>query len=186
MSTLADEFCAWVLHPSRTNDELYTAELILEWGRVVWGWKHKNPEVTDWELDRKKRSARRLNPAYRPKIDRDLLDKTIEVWGEIKRFATSYSDDRVVRNLSALHFFPHLEEVEIRDCEVEDFSVLRELQALKKYCVTEPHLNGGHHFQSLEDLAVLPTLESLSLSLSGRISLYWVMWGRSTAWRRQT
>ena len=48
---LPEEFQNWALDPSRTNDELFTVELLLEWGRVVWGWKHQQPKIHDWDRE---------------------------------------------------------------------------------------------------------------------------------------
>ena len=163
--TLAEQFRDWALNPARTNEELFTVELLIAWGRVVWGWKHKKPPPMDWEADRKHREERRLNPAYRAVLNREHLDCTVEVWDQMKKLGHTWSEDRPVRDLSVLQFFPHFEELDVQPCEVADLSPLAGLRQLKKLGLSEPHLLGGHVVESMEELRNLPALETVSLNL---------------------
>jgi hypothetical protein len=162
---LPEVFQQWALDPARTNDELFTVEILLEWGRVVWGWKHQQPKMPDWDKEQAHRKERRLNPAYRPQIKRDYLDATIEIWADIKKFYYTSWDDRPMRNIEALRFFPHLEEVHMNDAEIADLSPLAELRQLVSLQLHEPLSNGGHVMHDLGAIAGLPALDRLSISL---------------------
>jgi hypothetical protein len=163
--THPEEFQQWALDPARTNDELFTVEILLEWGRVVWGWKHQQPKMPDWDKEQAHRKERRLNPAYRPQIKRDFLDATIEVWAEVKKFHYTSWEDRPMRNIEALRFFPHLDEVNINDAELADLSPLAGLHQLTSLQLHEPLSNGGHVMHDLSAIAGLPALNRLSVSL---------------------
>jgi hypothetical protein len=159
------EFQQWALDPARTNDELFTVEILLEWGRVVWGWKHQQPKMPDWDKEQAHRKERRLNPAYRTQIKRDYLDATIEIWADIKKFYYTSWEDRPMRNIEALRFFPHLEEVQINDAEIPDLSPLASLRQLTTLHLHEPLSNGGHVMHDLNAIAGLPALSRVSVSL---------------------
>ncbi len=162
---LAEEFRKWVLDPARTNDELLPAVHLLHRGRVVWGWKHQQPKFGDFDERLAEAKRRRLNPALRPPIDPEDLAATVEVWAEVKRFANSMSSsDRPIRNLEALRFFPHLEEVSVEGAELPDLSLLAGLSGLRTLTLTETGLLGGYITTDLRPLAGLP-IEKLNLSL---------------------
>jgi hypothetical protein len=162
---LPEDFKQWALEPSRTNDELFTVELIVEWGRVVWGWKHQQPKMHDWDKEQAHRKERRLNPAYRPQINREYLDATVEVWAELNKLHYMSWEDRPIRDLSALRFFPHLEELHLNDAEIADLSPISDLGRLASLQLHEPLSNGGHVICDVSALADLPHLRKLSLSL---------------------
>ncbi|HEY3663707.1 MAG TPA: hypothetical protein VGL24_11185 [Chthoniobacterales bacterium] len=165
MEQLAEEFRKWVLDPARTNDELLPVISLIYWGRVVWGGKHKQPYDTDYDARRAEAKQRRLNPALRPAIDRTELDAAVEMWAEVKKFDNHWaSEDRVLRNLEAFRFFPHLEEVSLEEAEVPDLSPLAGLSGLRTLSIREPVLLGGHVVADLRPLAGLP-IEKLNLSL---------------------
>jgi hypothetical protein len=160
-----EDFKKWALEPTRTNDELFTVELIIEWGRVVWGWKHQQPKMHDWDKEQAHRKERRLNPAYRPQLNREYLDATVEVWSEMTKLHYMSWEDRPIRDLSALRFFPHLEELHLNDAEIADLSPISALERLTSLHLHEPLSNGGHVILDLSALTGLPNLRKLSLSL---------------------
>jgi hypothetical protein len=163
--SLPEEFQHWTLDPGRTNDELFTVELLLEWGRIVWGWKHQQPKMHDWDREHAHRKERRLNPAYRPQINREYLAYTVEIWADLKKLHYASWEDRPIRNLDAIRFFPHLEELHLNDAEIADLSALRELRQLTSLQLHEPHTNGGHVLHDLTAIAGLPALSKVSISL---------------------
>src|SRR5215203_3468996 len=123
--TAAEEFRAWVLDPARTSEELLPVVHFLYWGRVVWGWKHKNPSKSDYDRRRAEEKHRRLHPAVRPQINQEELEATLEVFPTVTKLETAWGDnDRPVRDLSVLRWLPQLEEVSIRESEVRDLSPL--------------------------------------------------------------
>ena len=159
---LAEEFRRWVLDPARTSEELCTAEIILESGENMWRAQHQQYR-NDWDEQQKKRKERAGNPAYRPTIQRESVDRTVEVAHLLKHFSASWMDDRPVRDLSALHFFPSLEDVSIT-AETMDFSALHKLPHLRRLSIHEPGTNGGHVITEVNGLAGLK-LNFLSLSI---------------------
>jgi hypothetical protein len=163
--SLPEEFQNWALDPARTNDELFTVELLLEWGRIVWGWKHQQPKIHDWDREHAHRKERRLNPAYRTQINREFLAYTIEIWEDFKKLHYMSWEDRPIRNLEALRFFPHLEELHLGDAEIADLSPLKDLRQLTSLNLHEPLSNGGHVIHDLSAIAGLPALSKLSISL---------------------
>jgi hypothetical protein len=165
MKNLAEDFKEWALDPKRTNEELFTLELLLEKGRVVWGWKHKNYGHDDWDAKRAHSEERRLNPAYRAVVNREYLDCTVEIWEKFTDFSPNQWNDRPVRDISALRFFPQLETVHLRECEVADFSPLAAMRGLKSVQISEPNLLGGYVVENLDALAGLPALENLHIGM---------------------
>src|SRR5215208_375088 len=161
---LFQDFQRWVADPERTIDELCPVELLLNWARVVWGWKHKQPVMTDWSKTNAAKKERLNNPAYRPKIDGEKLEMAREIWGEIVKWPLSNYEDRPVRSLAVLRFLPHLEELQIDSAEIADLSVLSGLRHLRKLKLGEP-ATGGHVTKQFGPLADLTALESLTLSL---------------------
>jgi hypothetical protein len=151
--SLADDFRRWVADPARSVDELCAVEVLLELGEGIWKGQHKQ-YGTDWEAKARKRKERAGNPAYRPKIQKKLLDQTLEVAPLIKNFSASWHDDRPIRSLEPLRFFPSIEEIGVT-LETNDFSPLRSLPALRRLNFTEPHNGGGHVINDLSALAGL-------------------------------
>ncbi len=158
----ADEFPKWVADPARTVDELCAVEVLLELGESMWKAQHKQ-YGTDWEAQARKRKERAGNPAYRPTIRKKALEQTIEIGHLLKNFSASWHDDRPIRSLAPLKFFPSFEEVGVT-LEVNDFTPLRELPALRRLNFHEPHNGGGHVIQSLAGLEGLK-LQTLGAGL---------------------
>jgi hypothetical protein len=148
-----DDFRQWVADPARTVDELCAVEVLLELGEGIWKGQHKQ-YATDWDAKARKRKERAGNPAYRPKLNKKMLDQTIEVAHLIKNFSASWHDDRPLRSLEPLRFFPSIEEVGVT-LETNDFSPLRALPALRRLNFHEPHDGGGHVIHDLSQLAGL-------------------------------
>jgi hypothetical protein len=137
---------------------------LLNWARVVWGWKHKSPATTDWAKAQSAKKERLNNPAYRPKIDTEKLEMAGEIWAEIVKWPISNYEDRPVRSLAVLRFLPHLEELEIDAAEIADLGPIAGLSKLRKLKLGEP-ANGGHITKDLTPLAGLAMLEVVTLNL---------------------
>jgi hypothetical protein len=163
-ASLFQDFRRWIADPGRTNDELCPVELLLNWARVVWGWKQKKPAATDWAKTQAAKKERLNNPAYRPKIDPEKLEMAGEIWGEIVKWPVSNYEDRPVRSLAVLRFLPHLEELDIDAAEIADLTPIAGLPKLRKLKLGEPG-NGGHITKDLTPLAGLAALEVLTLNL---------------------
>lgn len=161
-----EAFRSWALDPARTLEQLCTLEVFLKWGRVVWGWKHNDQEMPDWNRDAAKRKERRENPAYRPKIDPLAVERTAEVWDRIDKWSSSNHDDRPMRNLDVLRFFPNIVELGVDMAEVRDLSPIAELKGLRSLRFTEPFgETGGFATTNLDALKGMQHLETLNLNL---------------------
>lgn len=152
---LAEEFKKWTLDRSRTNEELYLAELLIEDGHARWRSIKQCPFVPyDYDAERKRRKQRALNPAYRPRLDQEKLAHTVEAWPELKRLSNNHNDDRPVHDLTALRFFPNLEAVDLRT-KLSDLSGLKVLAGLKELKLTDFHLADISGLEGLNCLADL-------------------------------
>lgn len=159
---LVDDFRHWVADSARTVNELCAAEVLLEIGEGIWKGKNRQPDV-NWDAKARKRKERAGNPAYRPSINQKALDRTIEVAPILKHFTATWHDDRPIRSLAPLRFFPEIQDVSAT-AEVTDFSSLHALPALKRLNLTEPHADGGHVMRDFNGLAGLK-IQSLSLAV---------------------
>src|SRR5688572_14853803 len=161
---LAEEFRQWALDPKRTTDELCATELLLEWGENFWRAHHKQ-YGTDHEAQARKRKERAGNPAYRPKLNKTLIEHTIEVEHLLKSFHHIWHDDRPLRSVAPFQFFHTIEDLNLGLAEVADLSPVRLLPALKKLTISEPGAGGGF---IVKDLSVLAGLELTSLGINLR------------------
>jgi hypothetical protein len=155
---LAEQFRVWALEPVRTNDELYTIELLVESARVLWCQRHQRYERPDWDARHAHSKQRMLNPAYRAHISREKLDALVEVWADMRVFRTPVHNDRPLGELETLRFFPQLTDVEISGSftRIDALAGLRELKSLS--------LASGA-VADIGALAGLPKLKTLRLSL---------------------
>lgn len=163
--SLADDFKHWALDPARTNDELFTVELLIEWGRVAWGWKHQNPKPFDYPGKAAREEERKMNPAYRPELNPEWLDATVECWAELKMLYGQHYKDRPVRDLAALRFFPHLEKVTLDPGELVNMAPLAGLRGLQQLTFREENDHPRHLLEDLAGLRGLPQLAEVTLSL---------------------
>lgn len=157
--SLAEKFRAWALEPGRTNNELYTVELLVATAWDVWCHRHQRHERMDWEARHAHSKQRLLNPAYRAHISRKKLDALVEVWACMHAFRTPTYNDRLLGEIETLRFFPHLTEVEIcgNFTRIDALAGLRELKSLSITSGTVTDLGA---------LTGLPALETLRLSLN--------------------
>lgn len=156
---LANEFAAWAREPRRTNEELYLAELLIEQGHGLWKRVNKAPwSAKDYEAKVAHSKRRALIPAYRAKLDKKKLAHTVEMWAEIEAVVNEMYQDRPVRNLEALRFFPHLTKVELYT-ELAELSGLNGLTGLRELKLRDSRL------ADLSTLAQFSQLERLDLHL---------------------
>ena len=156
---LAEQFRAWALAPGRTDDERYTIELLVEAAQARADEKNKAPRP-DFDAVRTRRKRRALNPAHRPDLSRAQLDLVVEFWAGITRVenGTSLEEDRPVRDLGALRFFPHVTTLKLTS-ELDDLAALAAVPGLK---VLELHDESLGNF---DGIAALTQLEEVNLHL---------------------
>ena len=162
---LADEFRNWVLDPIRTNDELFTAERLVDWGHRIWCGVHEQHDPPDWERDKRERGERVGNPAYRAKINPLWVEHTIEVADRLTNMTCLFSSDRHVRDVKVFRFFPATESLALNDVEMCDLSPLAGLGNLRSLQYQEPRLVVSVGAEDFAGLAALSRLETLTLTL---------------------
>jgi len=155
---LAEQFHAWALEPSRTNDELYTIELLVESAWGTWCHRHKRHEPLDVDAKTAQAKRRMLNPAYRARISREKLDALVEVWADMRRFSVSTYNDRPMGEVETLRFFPQLTDVGVSG-NFPRIDALAGLRGLKSLSINSETL------ADIGALSGLPALETLHLTL---------------------
>ncbi len=162
---LADEFRNWVLDPIRTNDELFTAERLVDTGHRIWCGVHQQFDPPNWEQDRRERKERAGNPTYRAKINPLWIEHTIEVADRLTNMTCLFSQDRHVRDAKVFRFFPAIDSLALNDVELCDLSPLAGLENLRNLRYQEPRTVVCVAAEDFSGLAALSRLETLSLIL---------------------
>ena len=157
-----ENFLKWVSNPARTNDELFTVELLLEQSRG-YGWPH---QFVDPGIDARMQRAkeRRANPAYRPSLHLEELRTLIETAEKKTSFSGGYGD-RPLRDLSVLRFFPFLTNLSVQPSDVTDFTPVASLSRLTYFSIADYDDLYGCHPISLAQCGAMESLERLHLAL---------------------
>ncbi len=158
------DFIAWACDPARTNDELFTVELLIELMRYRSNWRFKERHDS-FDIGLAKKKERHLNPAYRPSLLVDEIEELGQHAATVTHFRSGGSYDRPLRDLHALSFFPALEEIGISHSDVCDFSPLAKLPHLKRLTVMETGTVGGYQAAELEQWGEMRELEYFHLFL---------------------
>lgn len=153
-----EEFIAWALSPERTLEEAYCAERIVEDGYMHWSMAN-GQGMPPWDARHKLAKKRRQNPAHRTTLDPVVVRRAAEKLSAIDNIDLSSWDDRPIRDLSALRFFPHLKRLSIYGHEFTDVSVFRALPRLEELALSSEEL------EDLTPIASLTALKSLRLHL---------------------
>jgi hypothetical protein len=175
-------FVDWALDDTRTIEERYTVELLVEEAMVHWHLKRQTGRGEGWETRRARQRQRDLNPAYDPRYSEENLRRASEMLAS----KTSWSQcinyhGRPVRDVQALRFLTALEDVRLTRVEVLDLGPLAEMPKLRvlhlhsmncddyrplMHCVhlQELSLTLGVHWPEVAGLETLEQLESLSLT----------------------
>jgi hypothetical protein len=175
------DFLDWALDNSRTGEERFTIERLVEEQLSFWHVKHQTGHYSSWQFEYERKRQRYLNPGYEPSYLREDLERAWEVLAERKlwhRFG-SYQD-RPLRDLQVLRFFPHLESLSLgfegTDCSpLADLPRLRGLKFSSLVCedlrpitrctgLRELELRFGRGWPELTGLEQLQHLEQLELS----------------------
>ncbi len=157
------DFIAWVTDPQRTNDELFTVELLVERMRAWQHWPFRDRSL-GFEEQQKVRKERRFNPAYRPLLALDELEALQERAGTVTHFGASGMSDRTLRDLTALGFFPALENINISSVDISDLSPLGSLPRLNWLTFMESRDSAAERLD-FGRLGPKPVLDHLHLSL---------------------
>lgn len=157
------EFMQWVSDPARTTDELFMVEVILEEARGSdWPFAYTN---NDFDARMERARERKMNPAYRPALHLDELQHLIERVEAVRHSSGAYGEDRPIRDLAALRFFPHLEQMNVQSSDVLDLSPLAALPKLKSLSIGEYGDLYGCQPLCFAQCGEMRALERLHLSL---------------------
>src|SRR5438046_5125740 len=151
------DFIGWVTDPARTNDELFTVELLIERMRYWQNWPFRERKL-DFDEEQEAKKERRFNPAYRPLLALDELEALQERAGTVTHFQSSGMSDRPLRDLTALRFFPALENINITGVDVPDLSTLGALPKLTSLTLMESVDLGRAHQFDFAPLGLKPAL----------------------------
>jgi hypothetical protein len=155
-----ESFVAWALDDSRTRDERYTVEVLVEQGIRHWNSQRKIYRDTSFEESYAKSRERKLNPAYQPDYDEDGLRKTAESLADLKNW---WPGGHAIVSLAPLRFFPSLEWVWIHNFGGTDLSPLTDLPLLRKLLLGPLGTDFGCPCADYTPLARCASLRELTL-----------------------
>jgi hypothetical protein len=163
-----EAFIRWSLDDSRTVEERYTVELLVEFGVFRWNAKRRLLRPEPFEETVARSRERELNPAYDPHYSEDAIRKAVEFLAVQQ--SCSLNSRRPVRDIAALGFMTALEEVTLTSCfEATDLSPLAELPALRKLALGSPNCAlWNSHCRDYTPLARCSALRELSLGFNVR------------------
>jgi len=140
-------------------------EELVDHGVSWWNSRRKIYKRFNCEEERERQRQRALNPAYEPRYSKREVQKAAEAWATVTSWhRSSGQDDRPIRDVKALKFFPHLEEIALDANEVTDVSVLAGLPKLRVLKF------GSKRCEDLTPLARCRVLRELELTIGAR---YW-------------
>lgn len=126
------DFVAWALDPKRSDDEAFFAELVTESGYSAWCSKHIPGYYRDWREASEKHRERRLNPAHRVQLEPSEVAHAAEMLAGAEYLSLGNYQDRPVRDLAGLQFFPQLRRLSIERSEIQDLAPLTALVNLEE------------------------------------------------------
>lgn len=154
-----EDFLTWSTDKSRTVEELFGIELLVEKCIPHWNHKHGVQVPFNYEHDRLTRKSRQLDPRYKPDLTRDQLERAAEVLDKITSFSTNVGDDRSLRDLSFLRFCGNLTSFYLYNCEISDWSALAQRPEITTLYISDDVA------RDLRPIAALAQLEKLTLRL---------------------
>ena len=138
-----EAFIHWALDDSRTVEERYTVELLVEQGVDWWNSQRKIYRTRTIDESIARERERKLNPAYEPHYSETSLRKAVECLAVAKSWW--FHSDRPIRDISALGFMTALEDVSLAGCFAgTDISPLTRLPALRKFSMGSPGYDFGN------------------------------------------
>jgi hypothetical protein len=158
------DFLKWVSDPARTDDDLFSVELLIEIMRHRRDWPFPDRKVS-FEEQLEVLKARGSDPAYRPCLDREEVEELARQIPQVTQFSCNGMSDRAPTNLTALSFFPELTTVNLTAPHISDLSPLAPLQKLAWLTIIDGNHPGHAQPLDLGRCGEMPELERLSLSL---------------------
>src|SRR5262245_17275825 len=120
-----EAFLNWALADTRTIEERYTVELLVEEALQQWHVRHQTRKFESWEITAERDRQRFLNPAYEPHYPEEDLRRASEILATRTTWSKSTGyHQRPVRDVQALRFLTALEEVRLGGAEVSELGPL--------------------------------------------------------------
>jgi hypothetical protein len=157
------DFVEWVCDPSRTNDELFTVELLIEHRRSSPNWPFpERQQGFDTRMETMR--SRGEDPGYRPGLDEAEIEQLITQAADVRVFHGGSAPDRPLRDLKALAFFPALTNLSLNG-DLSDLSPLASLPHLKLLSISQHSELAGSQPLRLGECGEMRELEHFFLSL---------------------
>jgi hypothetical protein len=157
------DFVEWVCDPARTNDELFTVELLIEQRRSNPDWLF--PERREsFESEMETKRARGVDPGYRPGLHEGEIEQLSLFAAKVFGFYGGGGYDLPLRDLKALAFFPALTGLSLCT-DTSELAPLGLLPRLERLSIGEYNDLAGSQPIRLSDCGEMRTLVSIHLSL---------------------
>jgi len=154
-----EDFIGWALDPNRSIEEAYFAELVTEQGYDAWCTKHIKGWYRNWEERAEKHRKRRLNPAHRVQLEPQEVERAVLMLAEHNYLGLANSQERPVRDITGLRFFPQLRKLRIGCGEIVDLAPLTALPELEEFDLWDAVV------EDLRPVAALKKLRRLLVSI---------------------
>ncbi len=151
-------FSDWAFERARTLEERFGAELLVE---AVLPSVLRDEDLSwsaNYEAQRFREKARKLNPAYEPVFTREAAERVEAQLAERKSLEFRQDEDRPIRDVSFLRFCPALDELTLLERKVRDLSPLRLVPGLRE-------LNLITEASDFSPVGSLRQLEKVSLTM---------------------
>lgn len=185
METVSEDFLAWAADPARSVEERYGIVRLTEYvyRNCYQGADKVSP---GFEEERQMREDRCYDPAYDPVPDPAMLRITAGFLPILTKLELeTHLTDRPIRDLGVLAFVPGIQELKLRDIEIDRLEALRHVPDLRRFhirtdgvedyrdlalCRELRHIGiqTWHPWPVLDGLDTLPHLERLEWLSNGR------------------
>lgn len=127
----------WALASERTLEERCAIEKAVEWGVTLDETRRQMPHEHTWQEKHEIHNARRLNPAYEPALNAEVVRSGETGLRLRKEYSTNSYQDRPMRDLGWLRFFPQFEDLHLNELEVADYAPLASLPNLRSLSIQD-------------------------------------------------
>ena len=185
MEKVSEEFLAWAEDPARSVEERYGIVRLTEY---VYRTCYRGADKVQrgYEEERQMREDRCYDAAYDPVPDAAMLRITAEFLpGLTKLELETHLTDRPIRDLGVLAFVPGIEELKLKDIEMDRLEALRHVPKLRRFHIRADGVGDyrdlalcrelrsigiqtWHPWPVLDGLETLPHLERLEWLSNGR------------------
>jgi hypothetical protein len=156
-------FVDWVCDPARTNDELFTVELLIEQRRSNPDWPF--PELReDFDARMERMRARGRDPGYRPGLHEGEIEQLSLCATKPFGFHGGNGPDLPLRDLKALAFFPALTSLSL-STDTSDLTPLASLPRLESLSIGEYNDLAGSMPIRMSDCGEMRELIRIHLAL---------------------